>query len=69
MVGRLKNTQEFGTVAVNNLNIKTFIFDDNGYASIRMTQKNYFHGAYMGCDKETLLGIPDWNKLFESCNI
>ena len=31
--------QEFGTVAVNNLNIKTFIFDDNGYASIRMTQK------------------------------
>lgn len=67
--GLTQNMQEFGTVAVNNLNIKTFIFDDNGYASIRMTQKNYFNGAYMGCDKETLLGIPDWNKLFESWNI
>tara|TARA_B100000212_G_scaffold32280_1_gene21010 strand:- start:11032 stop:12786 length:1755 start_codon:yes stop_codon:yes gene_type:complete len=67
--GLTQNMQEFGTVSINNLNIKTFIFDDNGYASIRMTQKNYFKGAYMGCDKETLLGIPNWDKLFKSWNI
>ena len=33
------------------------------------TQKNYFDGAYMGCDKETLLGIPNWDKLFDSWDI
>ncbi len=67
--GLTQNMQEFGTVSINKLNIKTFIFDDNGYASIRMTQKNYFDGAYMGCDKETLLGIPNWDKLFDSWDI
>ena len=25
-----------------------------------MTQKNYFAGAYLGCDVETGLGLPDW---------
>jgi acetolactate synthase-1/2/3 large subunit len=25
-----------------------------------MTQKNYFDGAYLGCDVETGLGLPDW---------
>ena len=31
-----------------------------------MTQKNYFDGAYLGCDTETGLGFPDWNKLCEA---
>ena len=26
-----------------------------------MTQKNYFEGAYLGCDVETGLGLPDWS--------
>ncbi len=64
--GLTQNIQEFGTVAINKLNIKTFIFYDNGYASIRMTQKNYFNGAYMGCDTKTLLGIPKWDMIFKS---
>ena len=45
-------------------NLKIFIFDDGGYASIRMTQRNYFGGDYMGCDTSTGLGLPDWPKLF-----
>ena len=56
--GFTQNLQEYGTVAINKLNIKTFLFCDDGYASIRMTQKNYFGGAYMGCDISTKLGIP-----------
>ena len=67
--GFAQNLQELATVAVNRLPIKTFIFANNGYGSIRMTQKNYFGGAYLGCDTETGLGFPDWHKLFESFGI
>jgi acetolactate synthase-1/2/3 large subunit len=28
-----------------------------------MTQKNYFDGAYLGCDVESGLGFPDWGLL------
>lgn len=62
--GFSQNLQEVGTVAVNKLNMKIFIFMDNGYASIRMTQSNYFGGRYVGCDLTTGLGLPDWEKLF-----
>ena len=34
-----------------------------------MTQKNYFKGAYMGCDIKTKLGIPNWEILFKSWGI
>lgn len=64
--GFAQNLQEIGTVAVNKLNLKIFIFDDNGYASIRMTQKNYFPGAYIGCDINSGLGLPDWAELFKA---
>ncbi len=67
--GFTQNLQEYGTVAINKLNIKTFLFCDDGYASIRMTQKNYFGGAYMGCDISTKLGIPNWDLLFKSWGI
>ncbi len=67
--GFSQNLQELATVAVNNLPIKTFIFANNGYGSIRMTQKNYFGGAYLGCDTQTGLGFPDWDMLFQSFGI
>jgi acetolactate synthase-1/2/3 large subunit len=67
--GFTQNLQELGTVRANRLNLKIFLFDDNGYASIRMTQKNYFGGRYVGCDVETGLGIPDWEKLFAAYSI
>lgn len=67
--GFTQNLQELGTVAANKLNLKIFLFDDNGYASIRMTQKNYFGGRYVGCDVETGLGIPKWELLFAAYSI
>ena len=67
--GFLQNLQELGTVAANVLNLKIFIFDDNGYASIRMTQSNYFGGRYVGCDTSTGLGIPKWELLFAAYDI
>jgi acetolactate synthase-1/2/3 large subunit len=61
--GFSQNIQELGTVAAQNLNIKIFIFDDAGHASIRMTQRNYFSGKYIGCDRATNLGLPNWDKV------
>ncbi len=67
--GFIQNCQELGTAAVNQLNLKIFVFDDNGYASIRMTQANYFNGRYVGCDTSTGLGIPKWEHLFAAWQI
>ena len=67
--GFAQNIQEIGTVAINQLNLKIFIFDDSGYASIRATQKNYFKGSYVGCDIRTGLGLPQWEKLFDAWNL
>jgi acetolactate synthase-1/2/3 large subunit len=67
--GFTQNLQELGTVRANQLNLKIFLFDDDGYASIRMTQKNYFGGRYVGCDIATGLGMPDWELLFAAYSI
>ena len=61
--------QELATAAVNNMNIMIFIFSNEGYGSIRSTQKNYFGGAYLGCDTNTGLGFPDWETLASAYKI
>ncbi len=67
--GFAQNMQELGTANINDLNLKIFIFDDQGHASIRMTQKNYFGGKYLGCDTRSGLGLPSWEKLFAAWDI
>lgn len=67
--GFAQNLQEIGTAAINQLNLKMFIFDDSGYASIRMTQRSYFGGRYVGCDRNTGLGLPNWEKLFAAWDV
>jgi acetolactate synthase-1/2/3 large subunit len=67
--GFAQNLQELGTVSVNKLNLKIFLTSNKGYASIRTTQKSYFNGNYVGCDLETGLGLPNWEKIFEAYEI
>lgn len=67
--GFAQNMQELGTIAAQALNVKIFLYVNNGYASIRMTQRNYFGGAYVGCDAATGLGLPDWEVLATSFGI
>jgi acetolactate synthase-1/2/3 large subunit len=67
--GFAQNSQELATVARNNLPLKMIIFENGGYASIRMTQKNYFAGSFLGCDEQSGLGMPNWYKLFEAYGI
>jgi acetolactate synthase-1/2/3 large subunit len=67
--GFAQNLQELATVQVNGLQLKTFVFSNEGYASIRMTQRNYFGGQYLGCDTQTGLGFPDWPRLFDAFGV
>jgi acetolactate synthase-1/2/3 large subunit len=67
--GFAQNLQELGTAVVSGAALKIFIYSNNGYASIRMTQRSYFDGAYVGCDTTTGLGLPDWVKLFDAYGI
>lgn len=67
--GFAQNLQELGTVRVRNLNLKMFIFSNLGYASIRVSQKAYFNGAYIGCDAATGVGLPEWAQLFKAFDI
>lgn len=67
--GFAQNLQEVGTAVVNRLNLKIFLFDDGGYASIRMTQRNYFGGEFIGCDTGSGLGMPNWHRIFEAYDV
>lgn len=67
--GFSQNLQELAVVKRFSLPIKIFLLENQGYASIRATQKKFFHGAYLGCDPDTGLGFPNWEKLFEAYDI
>jgi acetolactate synthase-1/2/3 large subunit len=57
------NIQELETVARLNLPIKFFVLNNDGYASIRASQANYFGRASIGCDASTGLTVPDLSKV------
>ena len=67
--GFAQNLQELGTLAATGTNVKAFLLNNNGYASIRMTQRNYFGGAWIGCDAQTGLGLPSWEVLARAYGI
>jgi acetolactate synthase-1/2/3 large subunit len=57
------NIQELATIAHLDLPIKFFVLNNDGYASIRATQSNYFGGPNIGCDSKTGICIPDYGKV------
>ena len=59
----MMNIQELATVAYNKLNLKLFILNNNGYLSIRQTQRNLFKPPFIGIDRESGVGFPDFGKL------
>lgn len=60
------NLQEFATLKGLNLPIRLFILDNQGYASIRNTQRNYFNGRYIATGPEGGLPLPDLGAVAES---
>jgi acetolactate synthase-1/2/3 large subunit len=63
------NIQELETVKRLNLPIKFFVLNNNGYASIRNTQNNYFQGRLVASDPSSGLTLPDPLKVAEAFGI
>ena len=61
--GFMMNIQELASIVGRNLDIKFFVLNNNGYESIRVTQKNLFSGRYLGIDAESGLFIPPISQL------
>jgi acetolactate synthase-1/2/3 large subunit len=63
------NIQELETAARLNLPIKFFLLNNDGYASIRASQKGYFGKPSIGCDRATGLTVPNMSKVAAAYNI
>lgn len=57
------NIQELQTIVYNKYPIKLFVWNNNGYLSIRVTQSRYFEGREVGTDSSNGVSFPDVEKI------
>ncbi|MGD0279315.1 MAG: thiamine pyrophosphate-binding protein [Smithella sp.] len=57
------NIQELETIRRLNLPVKFFVLNNDGYASIKTTQRNYFGGFYVGSNSTSGVTLPDTIKI------
>ena len=67
--GFVMNIQDLETVKRLNLPIKFFVLNNQGYASIRASQNNYFNRRYVGSSISSGLTLPDFCKVAFSYGI
>ena len=65
----MMNLQELATVAHNKLDMKLVILNNNGYLSIRQTQRNLFQPPFIGIDKDSGVGFPDFGRLADAFGV
>ncbi|MDD3138567.1 MAG: thiamine pyrophosphate-binding protein [Lachnospiraceae bacterium] len=63
------NIQEFATIKHNNLPIKVFILNNNGYLLIRHTQHNFMEDRFVGEGPKSGVWCPDSMKIAEAYGI
>lgn len=63
------NIQEFATIKHNNLPIKVFILNNNGYLLIRHTQHNFMDDRFVGEGPESGVECPDSMKIANAYGI
>ena len=64
-----QNIQELQTYLHYKLPIKLFIWNNDGYSSIRASQKNYFEERYIGEGTRSGVSIPDTLKIANAYGI
>ncbi len=60
------NLQELLTISRNALPVKLFVFNNEGYASIRSTQNAFFGGRFVGADFSSGLANPGFAALAQA---
>lgn len=63
------NLQELATVKINNLPLKIFIFNNNGYLLMRHTQRNFFESRMIGESPASGVWCPDSLKIAQAYDI
>jgi acetolactate synthase-1/2/3 large subunit len=56
----MMNLQELATIVGRRLPIKIFLFNNDGYHSIRQSQQAYFPDNVVGCGPDSSLPFPDF---------
>lgn len=59
----MMNLQELQTIKHYDAPVKIVLFSNQGYGTIRNTCKNFFDGTKVGCDPESGVGMPDFEKI------
>lgn len=59
----MMNIQELATIAYNKLDVKIIILNNNGYHSIRQTQRNLFKPPFIGIDGDSGICFPNFKIL------
>jgi len=67
--GFAMNTQELETVRRLQLPIKFFVLDNDGYGSIRATQKAYFESRFIGSSEKGGLTLPNLQDIAKAYRI
>lgn len=57
------NIQELQTIFHNKLPIKIFIWNNNGYLSIKTTQSKFFESRFAGTEPESGVSCPEFEKI------
>ncbi len=57
------NLQELQTIVHHRLPIKTFVWNNNGYLSIRATQRKFFASDFIGTDSKSGVSFPSVEKI------
>ena len=57
------NIHELQTMKHYNLPIKLVLLNNDGYTSIKISQKSYFKGNFVGSEKNSGVSFPDFKKI------
>lgn len=63
------NIQELQTIVHHHLPIKIFVLNNNGYLSIKQTQKNLFNGRFVASGPESGVSLPNIIKIAKAYGI
>lgn len=59
----MMNIQELQTIRHGNMPVKIFVICNDGYASIKQTQRNFFNGRLTGASSDSGVSVPDFGAL------
>ena len=63
------NIHELQTMKHYNLPIKLIVINNDGYLSIKVSQKTFFNGNYVASEKNSGVSFPNYEKVIKAYNL